>query len=476
MLNTIVKQVKKFREAIYQFFPSRKDAAMELVDSISSNTQADSVAELSLNPLHRRTYCSDTRVISEYYGGMSEKERIVQENKLTEVLSTCCPKLDKRAYHLFAVDCTPQPRLFSKRLADRSPVHAPNAVLGNKPITIGHQYSVCVYLPEKNSMPSRPWVIPLACKRVKTTKNGTNIGMKQIGNCISQELFKEKLCVSVADCAYSGSSSLDEVYKNPNHVHVSRLRNNRVLNDSPKKIKKRSKGRPTEYGEKFELRASHHRKADEKISFERTSNKGKKQTVRIECWNNILMRGSKGSNSSKKPFNIFRVRIYNQSGKLLYKRPMWLMSAGVRRGELSPRDVYDIYRQRFDIEHFFKFGKNHLLMDKLQTPDVLHEEAWWQLTMPAYAQLYLTKPLACHMPTPWQKHLPEFKLNNREKSPAHVQKDFLRIIQEIGTPAQPPKPRNKCLGRKSGELQVRRKVHPVVIKRKKPPNLKKLAA
>ena len=46
MLNTIVKQVKNFREAIYQFFPSRKDAAMELVDSISSNTQADSVAEL----------------------------------------------------------------------------------------------------------------------------------------------------------------------------------------------------------------------------------------------------------------------------------------------------------------------------------------------------------------------------------------------------------------------------------------------
>lgn len=48
-------------------------------------------------------------------------------------------------------------------------------------------------------------------------------------------------------------------------------------------------------------------------------------------------------------------------------------------------------------------------MDKLQTPEVDHEEAWWQMIMPAYAQLYVAKPLASHMPTPWQKYLPEFK-------------------------------------------------------------------
>jgi len=43
--------------------------------------------------------------------------------------------------------------------------------------------------------------------------------------------------------------------------------------------------------------------------------------------------------------------------------------------------------ERLDIEHFFRFGKTRLLMDKIQTPDVEHEEAWWQLVMIAYTQL-----------------------------------------------------------------------------------------
>ena len=93
MLNAIIENVKKFREALYHFFPSRQDAAMELLDSISSNNNARSVAELSLNPMHRRTYCSDTRVIDEYYKGLSEEERLERENKLTEDLSTCCPQV-----------------------------------------------------------------------------------------------------------------------------------------------------------------------------------------------------------------------------------------------------------------------------------------------------------------------------------------------------------------------------------------------
>ncbi|MBX3708736.1 MAG: hypothetical protein KIT56_05785 [Gammaproteobacteria bacterium] len=62
MLDAIVNRAKQFREKIYQFFPSRRDAAMELVDSLASNTQAKSVVELSLDPLHRRNYCSITWV------------------------------------------------------------------------------------------------------------------------------------------------------------------------------------------------------------------------------------------------------------------------------------------------------------------------------------------------------------------------------------------------------------------------------
>ena len=163
----------------------------------------------------------------------------------------------------------------------------------------------------------------------------------------------------------------------------------------------------------------------------------------------------------------------SSSGKLLYARPMWLIVSGKRRNELSLEDIYKIYCQRFDIEHFFKFGKNKLLMNKTQTPDVNHEEAWWQFTMMAYVQLYASRKLAELMPTPWQKYLDEFKSQGQEKSPTQVQKSFSRIICEIGTPAKSPKPRKKSIGRQKGDIQIKRQRHDVIIKgRNTPQNIK----
>jgi hypothetical protein len=103
-------------------------------------------------------------------------------------------------------------------------------------------------------------------------------------------------------------------------------------------------------------------------------------------------------------------------------------------------------------------------MDKIQTPDVRHEESWWQLVMIAYAQLYLSRSLATILPYPWEKYLPIFKSNASIKQPTQVQNDFERIIRVIGTPAQSPKPRQKAPGRKLGDIQVKRIRHPIVKK------------
>lgn len=92
MLEEIVPVLKNFRDRVYRFFPSRRDAAMELVDALSSNRTAGSVVELSLSPLHRRHYCSITRVLDEY---LSEKAAEAQQQKLalTHLLSVGRQKL-----------------------------------------------------------------------------------------------------------------------------------------------------------------------------------------------------------------------------------------------------------------------------------------------------------------------------------------------------------------------------------------------
>jgi hypothetical protein len=467
MINQIKDNLKTFRSNIYSLFPSRQDAAMELVDSLSSNTHANSVVELSLNPLHRRNYCSITRAIDEYYADATAADKQQQNRRLTKILSECCPPLKNRNYHLFGLDCTSQPRVFSKTLADRGLVHAPNPIFGNKPITIGHQYSLVVYFPEKLQDNAPPWVIPVSSERVSTQQKGTLVGMKQIADCIAQPVFQGTLCVSVGDCAYSDLSCISEANRNPNQVHISRAKNNRSLYNSPKKSNRIKRGRPKQYGKKFRLSAKRLKNPDSSVSSKIMSKKGKELLIVIEAWNDMLMRGKRKLKISPIPFRLIRVRVFSaSSGELMYARPMWLIVSGNRRDELSLEDIHNIYRQRFDIEHFFKFGKNKLLMDRTQTPDVNHEEAWWQFVMMAYAQLYVSRQLAENMPMPWQKYLREFKSENQEKSPTQVQKSFYRIIQEIGTPAKPPKVRKKSNGRQKGDVQVKRQRHDVIVKSK----------
>lgn len=480
MLDDMLPVLKKFRDKIYQFFPSRRDAAMELVDALSSNKTATSVVELSLSPLHRRNYCSITRVLDEYMP-LDTVVAQQQDQSLTKLLSNLCPVDQKRAFHLFVVDCTPEPRVFSPTLEDRSYVYAPNTVCGNKPVTIGHKYSIAAYLPEKSTANVPPWLIPLACTRVDTTQNGELIGMEQIAACIkSQSAFSSQLSVSLGDTAYNSPLCLSIAKNNLNQVHVSRGRNNRnfFYSYNPEDMTgAKKRGRPKVYGDVHKLNdPTTWRTPDESVEFSQLSAQNKIQIIKIDCWNEVIMRGKKDCKLSDYPLRLLRVLVYKESGELLFKRPLWLTASGTRRLELSLLDIFNSYRQRFDIEHFFRFGKNRLLMDRIQTPDVRHEESWWQLVMIAYAQLYLSRTIANSLPNPWEKYLPSFKATGAIKQPTQVQNDFERIIQAIGTPAKPPKPRKKAPGRKLGDTQVKRICHAIVKKGKKMPVEEKMTA
>ena len=110
-------------------------------------------------------------------------------------------------------------------------------------------------------------------------------------------------------------------------------------------------------------------------------------------------------------------------------------------------------------------------MASYQTPEVEHEENWWEIVGLAYVNLYTAASLANIVPYPWERWLP----NNKEPrlgvdslpSPSMVQRDLPRIIQEFGTPAKPPKPRGKSPGRKKGTSPGRRPSVPIVKKGKK---------
>ena len=184
----------------------------------------------------------------------------------------------------------------------------------------------------------------------------------------------------------------------------------------------------------------------------------------------MLMRGQRDAPMHPYPFTLVCITRYGEDGQPAFKRPLWLVVMGDRRDELSLLDIYLAYQSRFDIEHFFRFGKQKLLLTRFQTPAVEREEKWWYLNHFAFAQLWLARHLTVALPRPWERQLPAMK--NRLISPTLVQRDFARIIRQLGTPAAAPKPRNISSGRAPGVKLPKRPRQPVVVKR----NLRATAA
>lgn len=528
------RHVKKFRQVLYDLIPLRRDATMNLIDALSSNDKAGSVVQLSLNPLFKRTYSSITDAIHNFFPDSQEKpeengleetpspkpdsmetlesdkcEIPVDEQKDSEVAAVaeakgstsskkvppikteestpsfkkkelnrliaglCTPPSEKRAYYLFAADCTSAPRPYAAKLSDRSVVYSPNPVLKNKPIAIGHQYAHLVYLPE-TTPETPPWVLPLSVQRVNTKNRGHEVDIALMTSLLDDPVldFKNQLCVLACDSAHTTTNCRREIVDHSNLIMLARMRSNRNVYSQPK-----PDGSKKRFGKKMKLnKGETHRTPDAEERIEITTPNGNERIAVLQMWENMMVRGEAGFRADEHPFTLVKVSFLNSKGKKIYKKPMWLIAQGERRGELSCQDIYESYGQRFDIEHYFRFGKQRLLLDKFQTPDTTHEENWWKLTQLAYIQLYLAKDGSRLLPYDWERHLRSPKEEGISPPPSHVMRDFFRIVGETGTPAKDPKLRGIAPGRSKEDTQEPRPDEPIIYKSKKKSTAQKESA
>lgn len=416
---------------------------MDLVDALSSNTTARSVVELSLNPHFRRHYTALNKAVV---------VDALPHQKLAGLAGQVISAPNKRKFHLLGTDVTSNPRPFASTLPDRGFVYQPNTIKGNKPIVIGHQYSFWAWLPEYDPSQKSHWVVPLSMQRVSSQANKEMAGAQQLGDLLADKdlPFGETFCVEVADSAYSKPAYLNANREHANLVTIARARGTRTFYRQPApNDKPAEKGHPTWYGNPFRLKEPETWGAPDQVA-ETTFVSCKQVTYRVEIqvWRNLIMRGGKGCPMRQHPFTLVKIRWYNQKGEALFQKPLWLIVMGVRRMELSLLDIYEAYLQRYDLEHFFRFGKQKLLLDKFQTPDDQHDEHWWRLVALAYLQLWVAKDMASNLPRPWERDLPSPV--DKQPTPAMVLRDMSRIIRQIGTPAPAPKPRGKSPGRRKG--------------------------
>lgn len=449
--------LEQFRQRVYQNFNNRADTLMELVDALSSNTDASSVVELSLNPAFRRHYTA-------LYKGVAEVE--LAEEALAQLIGPHLPLPAHFPFWLLGVDVTSQPRPFSATLQDRRMVYQPNQVHGNKPVTVGHRFSTVALLAEREAT-TVPWIVPLATARVPSMVDKEMAGARQLDHLLSDETlpFHEQLCVEVGDSRYSKPAYLHANRHHENLVTIARARSSRIFYRQPPVQKQPGRGRPRWYGDRFSLQdpASRH-PPDETLATTHRSRRGHQYQVHIQAWHNLLMRGKQKPRRlpmHEHPFTLVRVSWVDAYGRPVYKRPLWLIVVGRRRHEIALLHIYQAYLHRSHLEHFFRFAKQKLLLTRFQTPEVQREETWWQLVHLAYAQLWVARPLAQHLPRPWERYLPSSKA--RLSAPTLVQRDFGRLIRQLGTPARPPRPRGNSPGRRPGARLRRRTRYQVFV-------------
>lgn len=131
--------------------------------------------------------------------------------------------------------------------------------------------------------------------------------------------------------------------------------------------------------------------------------KGRTYTVHLEGWHDLLMTGTRECAMQHHPFTLIRARVLNEEGKPVFRRPLWLLVIGKRRDELSLEEAFDAYGQRYDLEHFFRFGKQRLLMNGYQTPIVVRLSSRRSRTrrkLVDYCPTDLWATVACPFPCP----------------------------------------------------------------------------
>jgi hypothetical protein len=428
--------LQQFRQTVYQSLIKRADAFFDLLDALTVACHVSSPVALSEETPFRRKFSSvfDTLLQGEF--DFDELLSALYEHQPSDSEQIA-------GYEVYGLDTTPNERPEAETLEDRGSLKTQK----DEPVRYGHKYSWLVRLVNWGTS----WVAPVDVQRVATCLSDSQAGGVQV-----QELDRRnpKPKVVVSDSLYANHLFLAVFVALKNTFALVRLRSNMVFFGRPKPHPKGKRGAPAKHGPKFKL-SSPSRPSDQSESFLLGE-----QTVTLQAWHGLHLKKLTGLVGT-----VLRIEFLRPDGTPRYKRPMWLFWSGPQTTPLQ--DLCRMYLWRFAIEHFFRFGKQHLGLNANQSTDPVSIDQWMWLCALAYWQLLLMRAEVDNVRPAW--HPTPAASEPSKRTPGQVQRGALRFIVGMGTPARATRTAGKGKGRPKGYCPAPRKRFPVVKKAKSTP-------
>ncbi|MEM9078967.1 MAG: transposase [Bacteroidota bacterium] len=463
----------------------RRKATVNLIMALASCLEARSPTELSESPLYQYEYSSISKAMADLAHNSEERSQIQSLFRQFCFSHFASESLSDQTRLILQTDTTSIIKAHSPTLLNRTHVPIPNnKIKGNKPIDIGYEASFI-----NLSMPEGKWSLPLDIDRVRSDETASQRALAQLQVLLSQtELgLSNYLCLNTLDSKYGNAAYLASAFEHDNLVNLTRFRAGMKV--WTKADESNDIGAPKVFGEKyylnFESKYKTYKHPKTKLAhqvyqrsiFELPTNnylvrEGKTKSGRAVCihiwrWNELLIRSKNGNNMKDKPFDLIAVQLKDaRTGKVIFKRPMFIAINGKRKDEIQSKEGYQTYRKRYDIEPFMRFSKQHLMLDKFQTPDIEHLDNWLLLNQPVMWLLWSAAKEADFKPKKWRQYLPENKDTENQPilSPTQTRRAVEKLFLTFDlTPFKPQKSK-KGRPRQKGEKQSQRTRYKVVKK------------
>jgi DDE superfamily endonuclease len=448
-----------FRTELHACCTRRADALFDLADALLCAPAGSSVAQLSLEPTHRRGWGSAYAALA---SGRIDAER------LRDLLVRFLPDADPL---VFAVDVTTWPRCDAECSPSRGYYYHPSRHSAGQPIITGWAFQWIAQL----SFDRDSWTAPVDARRLHPLDDTDQTAAAQARALLARLPAGGPVPWLVFDGGYdSAQLSLD--LADAGVAVLVRLRSDRCFYADPPPRSPGTNGRPRRHGAKFNC-------ADPTTWPTPTAtlvcHDDQYGTVTVKAWAGLHPKqqrhpghGSRGPRPIVRG-TILRVAVERVPAKTRPPKVLWLWWAGP--GSVDLDLAWRAYVRRFDLEHTVRFAKQTLgwTTPRPRTPE--QADRWTWLVLAAHAQLRLARAVVADTRLPWERPRPRERL-----SPVRVCRGFPRLLVRLGSPAAAPKPAGRSPGRPKGSRCGPATRYPAIKKpakkaSKKPPTATKAA-